>query len=61
MEKQENLKKKYGITDKELKYAVNQIKLGNIACSCAVLCALCDLLANGDIQSDEVQHGKINS
>ena len=54
MNKQENLKKKYGITDEELKRAVDQIKLGNIACSGAVLCALCELLANGDIPSSEV-------
>ena len=31
-------------------YSVDQIKLGNIACSGAVLCALCDLLSSGDIQ-----------
>ncbi len=48
--KQNNLKEKYGITGEELKKAVDQIKLGNIACSGAVLCALCDLLANGDIE-----------
>lgn len=54
MDNQENLKKKYGITDEELKRAVDQIKLGNIACSGAVLCALCELLANGDIPSSEV-------
>lgn len=54
MERQKNLKQKYGITDEEIKRAVEQIRLGNIACSGAVLCALCDLLANGDIPSDEV-------
>ncbi len=50
--KQNNLKEKYGITDEELKRAVNQIKLGNIACSGAALSALCDLLANGDIEGN---------
>lgn len=50
--KQNNLKEKYGITGEELKRAVNQIKLGNIACSGAVLSALCDLLANGDIEGN---------
>ncbi len=55
MNKQENLKKKYGITDEELKRAIDQIKLGNIACSGAVLCAICELLANGDIKGNAQQ------
>lgn len=46
---QENLKEKYGITDKELKAAVDQIKFGNIDCDIIVLVALCDLVCNGDI------------
>lgn len=46
---QDNLKKKYGITDEELKRAVDQIQFGNIACSGQVLVALVDLIANGDI------------
>lgn len=46
---QENLKKKYGITDDELKRAIDQIKFGNIACEGIVLVALCDLICNGDI------------
>ncbi len=51
MEKQENLKAKYGITSEELKAAVDQIKHDNVACSSAVFCAMCDLLANGDLDS----------
>ena len=52
---QDNLKKKYGITDEQLKRATDQLKLGSIACDGIVLVALCDLLANGDIapSSDE--------
>ena len=53
--KQQNLLAKYGISAEELKRAVDQIKLGNIACSGAVLCALCELLENGDIPLDGVQ------
>lgn len=52
---QENLKEKYFITDEELSRAVDQIKFGNIACDGAVLCAICDLLANGDIKGNAVQ------
>jgi len=55
MDKQQNLKKKYGITDEELKQAVNQIQFGKIACDVTVLIALVDLIANGDILSDGVQ------
>ena len=53
---QDNLKKKYGITDEQFKRATDQLKLGNIACDGIVLIALCDLIANGDIapqSSDE--------
>lgn len=39
--KQQNLLAKYGISAEELKRAVDQIKLGNIACSGAVHCASC--------------------
>ena len=46
---QDNLKKKYGIPDAELKAAVDQIKLGKIACDGIVLVALADLLSSGDI------------
>ncbi len=46
---QENLKKKYGITDEQIKRATDQLKLGSIACDGIVLIALCDLIANGDI------------
>ena len=46
-----NLKEKYGITAEELKKAIDQIKLGKIACDGIVLVALCDLLCNGDIPS----------
>lgn len=48
--KQENLKAKYGITDEELKKAVDQIDFGKIACDGIVLVALCDLICNGDIK-----------
>ena len=47
---QDNLKEKYGITDEELKRAVDQIQFGKIACDGIVLVALCDLVCNGDIQ-----------
>lgn len=53
---QDNLKKKYGITDEQLKRATDQLKLGSIACDGIVLIALCDLIANGYIapqSSDE--------
>lgn len=46
---QENLKAKYGITDEELIRAVDQLKFGQIACDGMTLCALVDLVANGDI------------
>lgn len=47
---QDNLKKKYDITDEQLKRAVDQIQFGKIACDGAVLVALCDLVCNGDIK-----------
>ena len=54
--KQQNLLTKYGVTAEELKAAVAQIQLGRISCSGIVLCALVDLIANGDIAaSDEVK------
>lgn len=49
-----NLIAKYDITAKELKAAIDQIKLGKIACNGAVLVALVDLLCNGDIPAEEV-------
>jgi hypothetical protein len=48
----ENLCKKYGVTIEELNDAIQQINLGQIACSGTVLVALCDLLASGDIKSE---------
>lgn len=54
--KQKNLKAKYGITSEEFNRAVEQIKLGNIACSGAVLYAVVDLLVNGDIADDAAQN-----
>lgn len=50
---QNNLKEKYGITDEELKRAIDQIQLGKIACDGIVLVALCDLLCNGDIPKNK--------
>ena len=50
---QENLKEKYGITDEELKRAVDQINLGKIACDGIVLVALVDLITSGDIKSNK--------
>ena len=50
---QDNLKKKYGITDEELKSAVDQIPFGKIACDGIVLVALVDLISNGDIAPTE--------
>lgn len=50
---QDNLKKKYGITDEELKSAVDQIPFGKIACDGIVLVALVDLISNGDIRLSE--------
>lgn len=47
---QENLKAKYGITDEELKRAVDQIPFGKIACDGCTLVALVDLVSNGDIE-----------
>lgn len=44
-----NLLEKYGITEKELKDAIDQIDFGKIACDGIVLFALCDLVLNGDI------------
>ena len=44
---QENLKKKYGITDEQLKRAVDQIQFGKIACDGIVLVALVELCADG--------------
>ena len=55
---QENLKKKYGITDGQLKYAVDQIKFGKIACDGIVLIALCDLIFNGDIKAEQTEEKK---
>lgn len=52
---QDNLKKKYGITDEELKSAVDQIPFGKIACDGIVLVALVDLISNGDIRLSEEQ------
>lgn len=52
---QDNLKKKYGITDEELKNAVDQIPFGKIACDGIVLVALVDLISNGDIRLSEEQ------
>lgn len=52
---QENLKEKYFITDEELSHAVKQLELGKIACSGVVLCALVELLANGDIEGNASQ------
>lgn len=46
----ENLKEKYGITDEELKRAIDQIQFRKIACDGAVIVALCDLICNGDIK-----------
>ena len=46
---QENLKAKYGITDEEWKRATDQIQFGKIACDGMTICALVDLVANGDI------------
>lgn len=48
---QENLKKKYGITDEELKRAINQIPLGKIACDGITIVAVTDLICNGDVQA----------
>ncbi len=50
---QENLKKKYGITDEQLKRAVDQIQFGKIACDGIVLVALVELISNGDIAPTE--------
>ena len=41
---QETLKKKYDITDEDLKAAVNQINYGKIACDGIVLVALVELI-----------------
>ena len=46
---QENLKKKFGITDAQLKAAVDQINFGKIACDGIVLVALCELICSSDI------------
>ena len=46
---QENLKKKFGITDAQLKAAVDQINFGKIACDGIVLVALFELICSGDI------------
>ena len=51
MKMYDNLKEKYGITDEELKKAIDQIPFGKIACDGIVLVALCDLLCSGDIPS----------
>lgn len=50
---QDNLKKKYDITDEDLKRAVDQINFGKVACSGAVLVAVIDLLCNGDISKSD--------
>lgn len=47
-----NLKKKYGVTDEELKKAIDQINFGKIACDGVVLIALIDLILNGDIKTE---------
>lgn len=52
---QDNLKKKYGITDEDLKDAVDQIQFGKIACDGVVLVALVDLICTGDIQPPKEQ------
>ena len=52
---QDNLKKKYGITDEQFKEAVDQIQFGKIACDGVVLVALCDLICNGDIKPPNEQ------
>ena len=49
---QDNLKKKYGITDDELKRVVDQINFGKLFGDVNVILALCVLIANGDISSD---------
>ena len=46
-----NLKEKYGVTDEELKKAIDQINFGKIACDGIVLIALVDLILNGDIEA----------
>lgn len=52
---QENLKKKFGITDAELKAAVDQINFGIIACDGIVLVALCELICSGDIPAPKTE------
>lgn len=52
---QENLKKKFGITDAELKAAVDQINFGKIACNGIVLVALCELICSGDIPAQKTE------
>lgn len=47
-----NLKEKYGVTDEELKKAIDQINFGKIACDGVVLIALIDLILNGDIKTE---------
>ena len=46
---QENLKKKYGVTDAELKHVRDQIRFGKITGNGKAVIALCDLLTSGDI------------
>lgn len=43
---QDNLKKKYNITDEELKHTVDQINFGKIACEGPVLIALVELICS---------------
>ena len=52
---QENLKKKFGITDAELKAAVDQINFGKIACDGIVLVALCELICSDDIPAPKTE------
>lgn len=52
---QDNLKKKFGITDEELKAAVDQINFGKIACDGIVLVALCELVCTGDIPAPRTE------
>ena len=54
---QENLKKKFGITDAQLKAAVDQINFGKIACDGIVLVALCELICSGDIPARKPEGG----
>lgn len=50
---QDNLKKKYDITDGELKRVVDQLDFGKLCGDSTVIIALCDLIANGDIPPEK--------